>query len=96
MANADGSFRTINDISNLIYNQALITAMGLDENGKKHRHYVDIFISSQNRCVEVKSTWTAEKKKDNIFLKQTTAKELGYNYEIWVYNSKGIRVEKYE
>lgn len=23
-------------------------------------------------------------------------KELGYNYEIWVYNSKGVRVEKYE
>ena len=36
--------------------------------GKKHRHYVDIFIPSQNKCIEVKSTWTAEKKKDNIFL----------------------------
>jgi hypothetical protein len=67
-----------------------------DENGKKHRHYVDIFVSSQNRCIEVKSTWTAEKKKDNIFLKQAAAKELGYNYEIWVYDSKGLRVEKYE
>jgi hypothetical protein len=67
-----------------------------DENGKKHRHYVDIYIPSQNKCIEAKSTWTAEKKKDNIFLKQKSAKELGYNYEIWVYNSKGIRVEKYE
>jgi hypothetical protein len=59
-----------------------------DETGKKHRHYVDIFIPSQNRCIEVKSTWTAEKKKDNIYLKQSAAKELGYNYEIWVYNAK--------
>jgi hypothetical protein len=66
-----------------------------DENDKKHRHYVDIFIPSQNKCIEVKSTWTAEKKKDNIFLKQNAAKELGYNYEIWVYNGKGNIVNKY-
>ena len=67
-----------------------------DENKKKHRHYVDIFIKSQNLCIEVKSNWTAEKKKDNIFLKQKSGKELGYKYEIWIYNCKGIRVEKYE
>jgi hypothetical protein len=67
-----------------------------DENGKKHRHYVDIFIKGQNRCIEIKSTWTAKKKIDNIFLKQKAGKELGYNYEIWIYDSKGIKVEKYE
>jgi hypothetical protein len=67
-----------------------------DENGKKHRHYVDIYISSQNRCIEIKSTWTAEKNKHNIFLKQNAAKELGYKYEIWVYDKKGVMVEKYE
>jgi hypothetical protein len=66
-----------------------------DISGKKHRHYVDIFIPSQNKCIEIKSTWTIEKNKDNIFLKQYTAKELGYNYEIWVYNNKGIIVEKF-
>ena len=64
-----------------------------DEAGKKHRHYVDIFIPSQNRMVEVKSTWTAEKKKDNIFLKQEAGKKAGYLYEIWVYNAKGEKVE---
>jgi hypothetical protein len=64
-----------------------------DETGKKHCHYVDIFIPSQNRMIEVKSTWTAEKKKDNIFLKQEAGKNLGYLYEIWVYNNKGIIVK---
>lgn len=64
-----------------------------DESGKKHCHYVDIFIPSQNRMIEVKSTWTAEKKKDNIFLKQEAGKKLGYLYEIWVYNKKGEIVE---
>jgi hypothetical protein len=66
-----------------------------DELGKKHRHYVDIFIPRLNKCIEVKSTWTKEKKKDCIFLKQNAAKELGYNYEIWVYDGKGNIVELY-
>jgi len=62
---------------------------------KERRHYVDIFIPSQNRCIEIKSTWTAEKKKDCIFLKQNAAKKLGYLYEIWVYDNKGNKVELY-
>jgi len=64
--------------------------------GKKHRHYVDIFISSQNKCIEVKSTWTIKREKDNIFLKQEAGKKLGYLYEIWVYNNKGEIIECYK
>ena len=66
-----------------------------DDLGKKHRHYVDIFIPSQNKCVEVKSTWTIQKKNSNIFEKQKAAKDLGYLYEIWVYDSKGNKTETY-
>lgn len=62
------------------------------DDGKKHRHYVDIFIPTQNRCIEVKSEWYFNQSKDVIMLKQNAAKELGYKYEIWVYNKKG---EKY-
>jgi len=64
--------------------------------GEKHRHYVDIFIPSQNRCIEVKSTWTAKLNNHTIFLKQEAAKKLGYNYEIWIYNTKGEIVEFYD
>ena len=67
-----------------------------DENNKKHRHYVDIFIPSQNKCIEVKSNWTAKQNKHNIFLKQNAAKELGYKYEIWVYNNKKEKIICYE
>ena len=59
----------------------------------KHRHFVDIYIKSQNRCIEVKSVWTV--KQENVFLKQKAGIELGYKYEIWVYNEKGIIVNKY-
>jgi hypothetical protein len=66
-----------------------------DNNNKKHRHYVDIFIPAENLCIEVKSTWTAKKKQDNIFLKQQAAKALGYKYEIWIYDDNGNCIEQY-
>jgi hypothetical protein len=66
-----------------------------DENNKKRRHYVDIFIPKQNRCIEIKSTWTAKKNNGIIFLKQNAAKELGYIYEIWIYDAKGNKIEFY-
>lgn len=52
-------------------------------------------IKNQNKCIEVKSTWTIKDKKANIFNKQKAAKELGYNYEIWVYDKKGNKVETF-
>ena len=64
-----------------------------DKIGKKHRHYVDIFIKSQNRCIEIKSSWTV--KKEDVFFKQISAKKLGFIYEIWVYNEKGDIIQKY-
>jgi hypothetical protein len=63
-------------------------------NDKKHRHYVDFYIPKKNKCIEIKSTFTLNNKKDNVFDKQKYAKEEGYLYEIWVYD-KGIRIEMY-
>ena len=64
-----------------------------DENEKLHYHFVDIFIKSENKCIEVKSTWTFKKNKDKVLLKQKAAKELGYEYDLWVYNSKGEKIQ---
>ena len=66
-----------------------------DVNEKRRRHFVDIFIPCQNKCIEVKSTWTFTTQKETIFLKQQAAKGLGYLYEIWVYDGKGNKVEFY-
>ena len=30
---------------------------------------------------------------ENVLLKQQAGKNLGYNYELWIYNSKGEKVE---
>ena len=67
-----------------------------DDSGKKRRHYVDIFIPSQNKCIEVKSEWTIQFKSSFVFAKQNAAKQLGYNYEIWVYNSKKVKINVYK
>jgi hypothetical protein len=64
--------------------------------GVKHRHYVDIFIPPQNLCIEVKSEWYFNQSKDIIMLKQQAAKDLGYKYEIWIYNKKGEKIFCYE
>jgi len=65
-----------------------------DINGKRHRHFVDIFIKSQNRCVEIKSTWTNQSK-NCVFEKQKSAKKLGYEYDIWIYSKEGKRLFTY-
>ena len=64
-----------------------------DETGKKHRYYVDVFILSQHKCIEVKGINLMKLDKDTIFIKQKAAKDAGYICEIWVYNSKGEKVE---
>jgi DNA repair protein RadC len=64
-----------------------------DLKGKKHRHFVDIYLPLQNRCIEVKSTWTFQKQKEIVFLKLNAAKDLGYFYEIWVFDNNGNKVD---
>ena len=64
-----------------------------DSNNKKRRHFIDIFVPSRNLCIEVKSEYTITLNYDIILLKQQFSKELGYNYEIWVYDRKGNIVD---
>ena len=48
--------------------------------GVKHRHYVDIFIPIQNRCIEVKGEWFYIRDKHILKLKKQEAEKLGYKY----------------
>ena len=67
-----------------------------DSSGKKRRYYVDFYIPTQNRCVEVKSKWTMEKNKDIVFLKQNAVKENGFLCDLWVYDKNGEIIECYK
>lgn len=58
----------------------------------KHRHYVDIFIPTENRCIEVKGEWFYTRDKHILKIKKQEAEKLGYKYELWVYNRKKERI----
>ena len=65
-----------------------------DSEGNIHRYFVDILIQSQKLCIEVKSTWTLDKNREKVVLTKKALEDLGYKCEIWVYNEKGVRIEK--
>jgi hypothetical protein len=64
----------------------------IDKTSKKRRHFVDFFINSQHRCIEVKSTWTNQDK-NNVLEKQQAAINLGYKYEIWIFDREGKKLQ---
>ena len=57
------------------------------ENKKKY-YFPDIYIPHENKIIEIKSTWTYEKKKDITIAKSNSCKDKGYNFELWIYNQK--------
>ena len=59
------------------------------DDGKKHRYYVDIYIKSENRMIEVKSRYTYDNKKEENHLKQQASKDAGYKHEIWILSKDG-------
>lgn len=63
-----------------------------NNNNKEHRYYVDIYIPSQNKCIEVKSIYTYKKYKQINLLKRDAAKKLGYSFEFWIYDNNGNRI----
>jgi hypothetical protein len=91
----DELLKTYNE-DDIISGNENVPDLWYENNDKIHRHYVDIFIPNENLCIEVKSTWTLECNKDNVFIKQAAAKDLGYNYEIWVYDNKGNKINTFK
>lgn len=81
--NEDDIFTERNNVPEIWYN---------DDNNKQHRHYVDIYIKPQNRCIEVKSTWTNQNK-NNVLEKKNAAESLGYKYDLWIYDRKRNKIE---
>lgn len=67
----------------------------LDKSNKKHYYFPDIYIEIDNKIIEVKSTWTYKCKTDNNELKALACKNLGYNFEFWVYDDKKNKEVKY-
>jgi hypothetical protein len=63
-----------------------------DDSNKEHRYYVDIYVPSQNKCIEVKSIYTYKKYEYTNLLKKEAAEKMGYNFEFWIYDTKGNKI----
>lgn len=59
-----------------------------EHNGKIHRYYPDMFIVTQNKFIEVKSTYTYELEPEVVIAKAKCVYDRGYNMEIYVLNMK--------
>lgn len=64
-----------------------------DNEGIERRYYTDIYIPSQQKCIEVKSLWTVQQVENNVLRKHYAVKNHGYTSEIWVYDRKGNRIK---
>ena len=68
--------------------------VGMDVPSVKYFHEVsrtyhpDIYISSENLLIEVKSTWTFELHRELNMKKFQAAVMAGYKFEMWIYNKK--------
>jgi len=83
------------NIENLSENEIIISRKEVPEcwyynesRNKLSRYYIDIYIPSQNRCIEVKSMWTYKQISKNIYPKLYAIKKLGYKCELWIYDEK--------
>jgi hypothetical protein len=59
---------------------------------KKHRYYPDIYISSENRIIEVKSDRTFTVDYEKNIAKMNACIDLGMEFEFYIYDSKGNRL----
>jgi hypothetical protein len=60
-----------------------------------HYYFPDIFIPHENKIIEVKSIWTYEKDKEKNKLKEIACVDNGYNFELWIYDKNGKKIESF-
>jgi len=58
--------------------------MYTDNDGKQHRYFPDIYISSINKIIEVKSEWTYKIQKDVNELKKNACIEAGLDFAFMI------------
>ena len=78
-------------LADIITKRTDVPVIWYQYNNKESRYYCDAYIPKTNTIYEVKSTWTYKKDIDKNKIKQQACLDAGYNFEFYVFNTKGIR-----
>ncbi len=78
--------------SDIITDRKEIPRITYTYNDKTKYYFPDIYIKSQDKIIEVKSSWTYEKDMEKNETKANACLEQGYNFEFWLYTKKGKKL----
>jgi hypothetical protein len=74
--------------NDIVIGKSMVPKIKYMFNEKEKIYYPDIYIPSENRIIEVKSTWTYKVQVDKNIIKGKACKDQGYNFEFWIYDIK--------
>ena len=77
---------------NIIIGKSNVPQIKYTFDNKSKVYYPDIYIPSENKIIEVKSTWTYKVQVNKNITKANSCKEQGYNYEFWIYDIKKNKI----
>jgi hypothetical protein len=66
-----------------------VPRINYNHNSKQRYYFPDIWVKSQNKLIEVKSSWTYKLHKETNILKWKASCENGYIHEFWIFTPKG-------
>jgi hypothetical protein len=61
-------------------------------NGTIHQYFPDIMILSENKIIEVKSTYTYKLHLIKNIMKALATRKAGFSFEFWIYNNNKIKL----
>ncbi len=70
-------------------NRKDIPRIKYNHDGKSKYYFPDIFIETEKRIIEVKSTWTYQADLNMNLAKAKATIDHGYMFEFWIFDSKG-------
>jgi len=78
----------------IIVKRTSVQEIWYEKNNKKSRYFCDIYIPKTNTIYEVKSNWTYKNNIEVNLLKKQACIDAGYNFELWIFDAKGNRINE--
>jgi hypothetical protein len=89
----DALIKDGHNVDNIVTDKSKVPEIWYEHNNSKRRYFPDIYLLNTNTIIEVKSMWTFEREKDKNLLKAEACKAATFNFEFWIFDVNGNRVE---